>query len=185
MKKKTIILAFVILIIIGIIAYILSNNKEILNHHIEEKKTTSIIKNNIAQNKVSFEDITNLPEEYTTEQAVEEHFVVITPKETYHKSLYDDFMLDLNAKKDCSLKIMMYTIEGDPILVKVIYVADEEKFYACEDNTRDKFSNNEDRKYHFYEFDDLRHDELSQNFYFINENDEEVYLFYIPNELNP
>lgn len=181
MKNKLILITFIlILIIVGIIVCFLSNNTEFPTN---TNTNTAIIPNipNNNENVVSFDDITSLPEKYLQEQAIKDNFLVIVHNKYYNKDIYDEFMNDLNKKKDTYLKVMMYTIEGDPIFVKIIYVAKEAKFYACKDNTRDNFSSKEDRVYNYYEFNELKStDDDSKTFYFINEEGKEIFLFYLP-----
>ena len=118
MKNKFIlIICILILCVIGTVVYFTYDKKDNPTNE-NTTITPNIPKNN--ENIANFEDITNLPEAYQKEQAIEDNFLVIVHDKCYNQYLYDEFIKSLNENSDASLKIMMYTIEGDPILTKII-----------------------------------------------------------------
>lgn len=102
-------------------------------------------------------------EEYSEEKAIDEGWIVITnDKKIYNKGNLDRFIKNTNInaenRKEDSIKIVQYTIEGDPIITELSYkIKDKTYLFKGEqvnettyilkvDNTRDRFALDSDRK---------------------------------------
>ena len=105
-------------------------------------------------------EVASTPKEYNTlEEAVQAGVVVITnDNKIYNKANLDRFIknTEINSKKrkDDSVTIMQFTREGDPIVTELSYTnnskvarfGENTSYILKRDNTRDKFSAEEDRK---------------------------------------
>lgn len=98
----------------------------------------------------SYKDIKDLPQEYSMQDAIDGHAFVITHNEVYNQRQYEEFMKNIEKKIDAFIRIAQYTVEGDMILCDLRYESEYSTFTLCRDNTRDKWSIEEDRTY-FYD----------------------------------
>ncbi len=151
-KSEKIGIGTLILVSISIIG-LLAINRTIIQQEAknvtEQKPTEGIIKDE--QN------------EYSLEKAIENGYVVITnDNKIYNKDKLDRFIknTEINSKNriEDSIKIMQYTVEGDPIVTELIYKIKDETYefngkqvnkttYILKhDNTQDKWSAESDRK---------------------------------------
>lgn len=102
-------------------------------------------------------------EEYSEKKAIDEGWIVITnDKKIYNKGNLDRFIknTDINTenRKEDSITIVQYTMEGDPIITELSYKIKDETYLSAGkqvnkttyilkvDNTRDKFALDSDRK---------------------------------------
>ncbi len=67
--------------------------------------------------------------------------------------LYNEFMENYNNKKTSFIRVAQNAVEGDLILNDILYYENTDKIYLVTDNTRDKFSANEDRTIEFREYE--------------------------------
>lgn len=129
------------------------------------KTITSQQEKNIVEQKPAEGKITQKQEEekneYSLEKAVENGYFVITHNKIYNKNKLEQFIknTEINAKNriEDSIKIMQYTVEGDPIITELIYKIKDETYELSgktvnkttyilkEDNTQDKCSVESDR----------------------------------------
>lgn len=88
--------------------------------------------------------IKDLSKDYNIDQAIKDNFFVVTYNKTYHQDLYDSFIENIKSNKDTFLRIIQSTVEGDTIITDIIY--ENDKVVVITDNTRDRYSGEEDRK---------------------------------------
>ena len=160
---KIIIGIMTIILITGGIIYLIDlnrmkNNEPVLFSTWGRKYNPPVIEDHTnTKELISLED---LPNEYSLEQAVKDGCFVITNK-LYNKSKLDEFIknTEINSenRKEDTIRIIKYTIEGDPIIIELSYRKDETNLedtgsknkgmYVLKiDNTRDKFATESDRK---------------------------------------
>lgn len=123
--------------------------------------------------------INDTNEDYSLEKAIENGYFVIGHNKIYNKYKLDKFIenTSINSKNriEDSIKIVQYTTEGDPIITELSYKIKDETYldggkpvnrttYILKvDNTRDKWSVQEDRKVTI-------NDDIPGNFYGITES---------------
>lgn len=103
--------------------------------------------------------IDNSNEDYSLEKAIESGYFVIGHNKIYNKDKLDKFIenTSINSKNriEDSIKIIQYTTEGDPIITELSYNINDSfsgkqenkgGYILKVDNTRDKWSVEEDRK---------------------------------------
>jgi len=105
----------------------------------------SIIETASTPQSISFEEKTvdfgAYPQDYSPEQGVKDGFFVVVHGEVKggSQSLLNGFMQAVENKEPAYLKILQYTIEGDPLFVELIYDGSNAPITANFDSTRDKF----------------------------------------------
>jgi len=89
------------------------------------------------------DDFSAYPKDYTVEQGLKDGFFVILHGEAKggSQSLLYKFIGSIENKKPANLKILQYTIEGDPLFVGLTYKGGDKPITATFDNTRDEFGN--------------------------------------------
>ena len=99
-----------------------------------------------------YEDIRSLPESYSKEQAQNDNCFIIGAM-VHNDNLYSEFMNKYNKKENAFIRVVQFTVEGDIFIIDVLYEARNNKIHLVKDDTRDKFSAQEDRtiKYKTYE----------------------------------
>lgn len=108
-------------------------------------------------------DIRTLDKQYTFDDARRNNCCMIdAPVYNYH--LYSEFMNDYNSKKTAFIRIGRITIEGDLILIDVLYDEKTDKVYVVTDNSRDMWMS-----------EDVR-DIKVQEFNYISEYQDDYYL---------
>lgn len=117
-----------------------------------EKKQEKIEIKTLTDNDQIKKLLSRYPKEMTSDQAIYQGLITMNDKtETFDKAgkkIWEQFLKDVDQKKDCAVIICQYTVEGDPILQYVSNV--NEKFYYVEDSTRDEYSS---EKYIQYTYD--------------------------------
>lgn len=117
-----------------------------------EKKQEKIEIKTLKDNDQIKKLLSSYPKELTSGQAIDQGLVMIDNKteifDETGKKTWEQFLKDVDQKKDCAVIICQYTVEGDPILQYVSNV--NGKFYYVEDSTRDKYSS---EKYIQYTYD--------------------------------
>ena len=130
-----------------------------------------MIEENNSKNKdnYGYTKLEKLPEEYPVHQAKEDGCVIIVYNEIKNKEKLDNFIVntEINAKerKSDKIRIIQFTAEGDMIIEDLEYNAKNEEYILTTDNTRDKFSAEEDRKITVNE-------DIPGNFYGITKTEE-------------
>ena len=74
---------------------------------------------------------------YNPEDAIKNGDVVNVQGQEYNAEKLDQFMENIKNNKNDKIRITMYTIEGDPILIDLEY--DGKRIFYTYDNTRDGF----------------------------------------------
>lgn len=155
------------------------NDKKIINYgkarfyvYISKENMERIKENNkkyyeeekvIEENIEGYVSIDKLPKEYSIHQMIEDNVIVITHDKNYNTNIYDEFIEKLKKKQDAFLRIGSFTIEGDIIITDIKYDSKTEKAIITTDNTRDKFSNDKDRKIKSEVYEHLEeHDEVTE-----------------------
>lgn len=100
----------------------------------------------------NYKDIRSLPENYSMEQAQNDNCFIIGAM-VHNDNLYTEFMNNYNKKENAFIRVVQSTVEGDTIVIDVLYEAINNKIHLVRDYTRDEFSSLEDRtiKYNTYE----------------------------------
>ena len=111
------------------------------------------------------EQLAAFPEDYSSEQAVKDGFLVFNNSRNPDVSIGEEFIKEVLAGKPDSLLIYQSTTEGDPILSLVNY--DGQLYQYCEDSSRDKFAGQSADKYR----------EASYAYLIVYEQDEGRYVF--------
>lgn len=99
-------------------------------------------------------DIRDLSGSYSSFDA-EKDSCFVTGAMVHNEHLYTEFMEDCKNKKTAFIRVAQNTIEGDLILLDILYFENTDRFYLVHDNTRDKFSNKEDRRIELREFTNI------------------------------
>ncbi len=100
----------------------------------------------------NYKPIRTLPENYSKEQAQKDNCFIIGAM-VHNDNLYSEFMDKYTRKENAFIRVVQSTVEGDIIIIDVLYEAINNKIHLVKDYTRDKFSTQEDRiiKYKTYE----------------------------------
>lgn len=121
----------------GITIY--NNFKESTNEEIESSSNT-FYNDPLTKN---YTNIKELDKNYSLEQAIKDNAVVVT-NTIANSDLLNNFTTSINTKKRAFLRLIQTTVEGDLIITDIKY--DIDKVIVITDNTRDKYSSEEDRK---------------------------------------
>ena len=104
----------------------------------KEMKKENTIENNIDEKKL----LEEVPEDYPMTQAIKDGCLVIANNTVFNKSKLDSFIANTKAdsenRKPGFIRIVKYTIEGDPIITDLEYREDS-GYILTYDNTRDAF----------------------------------------------
>lgn len=94
-----------------------------------------------------------LPQEYSSEQAIADGYLVSTYQKTYNLNMAGNFKKKVENQEPVQMRVILYTIEGDPIILDVRW--EEEIFKVWEDCSRDKFASIQDRKVIYSEYEHM------------------------------
>jgi len=120
------------------------------------------------------EQLAAFPEDYSSEQAVEDGFLVFNNSQNPDVTIGEEFIKDALAGKAASLLIYQRTTEGDPILSYVNY--DGQLYQYCVDSSRDKFAGQSSDKYREATYAYLTVYELDEGRYvFLMQDDDVTY----------
>lgn len=132
-------------------------------------------------------DIKTLSEEYSKEQAIEDNCFVIDGVELYNKRLLDNFINDVNFKRDSYIRIVKYDDmpQGNDIAIADLqYISSKDKFILCTDYTRVSILVKGHNTYNYYEYSDLEEREGRNNgiLYMLTnkKNDIPIYTYDFP-----
>ena len=100
----------------------------------------------------NYKPIRTLPQNYSKEQAQKDNCFVIGAM-VHNDNLYSEFMDKYDKKENAFIRVVQSTVEGDIFIIDILYEEINNKIHIVKDNTRDKFSAQEDRtiKYSTYE----------------------------------
>ena len=158
--KVTLVILGICLIFVGIVSGIVvglnhKNRNETESDNIINKTIGNISNLDDFYNSEilgNYGDIRTLSESYSKEQAQIDNCFVIGAM-VHNDYLYSEFMDKYNKKEDAFIRVVQSTVEGDIFIIDLLYDSREDKIHIVKDDTRDKFSTQEDRtiKYKVYE----------------------------------
>ena len=171
MKKKLVLAITILVIIIGGILFTVKQQVKTSKQNEKNSSSNSINSASNGENntgkgsstdKYGYRNLSELPQDYTLEQAIEDRCVVITYNKVWNKDKLDSFIENtgINSKdrKEDKIRIAQITVEGDLVIKDLEYKIKDETYklgnedvnkttyILTEDNTRDKFSAEADRK---------------------------------------
>jgi len=99
-----------------------------------------------------YKDVRTLPENYSKEQAQKDNCFIIGAM-VHNDNLYSEFMNKYKEKENAFIRVVQSTVEGDAFIIDILYEKINNKIHVVKDDTRDKFSAQENRtiKYKTYE----------------------------------
>lgn len=163
MNKKVIYCSLIIVLVVVVLIlfvndiknYYKINNESNTQENVEQSSNIQINSiDDIYKTKVAegYKNIKELPEDYSKEQAQQDNCFVIGAM-VHNDNLYSEFMNKYNKKENAFIRVVQSTAEGDIFIIDVLYEAKNNKIHLVKDDTRDKFSAQEDRtiKYRTYE----------------------------------
>lgn len=113
-------------------------DSKLLNHDDKDTLLDKIYELEVTKN---YKDIRKLPVQYTYEEALSDHCYIsdiLNPVET-NQALYDSFTNKVKNKQSAFIRTIQITVEGDFIIVDVLYDSDTNRFYLVKDDTRDRY----------------------------------------------
>lgn len=116
-------------------------------------------------------DIRNLSKEYTSFDAQKDNCFVIGAL-VHNDNLYSEFMENYKNKKTAFIRVAQNTVEGDLILIDILYYEKSDKLYIVTDNTRDKFSAETDRIIELKEFNYISEYKNNNHLYWVLYNED-------------
>lgn len=166
MKKKIILIIIVLIIITlaGGVYYKINhqNNSKNLSKetNLPNRNEEFETNNEPKVDSYGYRALSELPQDYSLEQAIDDGCVVITYNKIYGKDKLNKFIENTEKnsqeRKEDKIRIVQFTVEGDLIIKDLEYKKEEKQDGCLEmdktgyiltvDNTRDKFSTDEDRK---------------------------------------
>lgn len=117
-------------------------------------------------NIANIEHKKTVPEKYEPEEAVEDGCFVNVHDKIYNKNKWIDFVEKIKNKEVAEIRMIQYTIEGDAMVYDIRY--ENNTYMVWEDNRRDKFASEEDRKIHYQEYNEIG--QLDNRFYLYQGN---------------
>jgi hypothetical protein len=88
-----------------------------------------------------FKDLKKLEKNYSKEKAIKDGVVVITYEGIENSKEIGEFVENVSRNIETMLRIIQYTIEGDPIITDITYHVDRDNYYTLSiDNSRDHFA---------------------------------------------
>jgi len=99
-----------------------------------------------------YQDLRTLSKNYSKEQAQKDNCFIVGAM-VHNDNLYSEFMNKYNKKENAFIRVVKFTVEGNIVIIDVLYEARNNRIHIVKDDTRDKFSAQEDRniKYKTYE----------------------------------
>lgn len=87
-----------------------------------------------------YQDIRQLPQEYTIEQATQDNCFVVMPFEKKNENVYQDFIDKVTNGISSNLRVVKPTDEGDISIIDIKYNSEINNFVIAIDDTRDRYS---------------------------------------------
>lgn len=116
-------------------------------------------------------DIRILSKEYTSFDAQKDNCFVIGAM-VHNDNLYSEFMENYKNKKTAFIRVAQNTVEGDLILIDILYYEKSDKLYIVTDSTRDEFSVEENRTIKLKEFNYISEYKKDNHLYWVLYNEE-------------
>lgn len=160
-KLKIILLIVIILLVLGLLGYEIIKGREIYSDPIDDDEVIL---------EPIYTDLESLPLDYDFAQMIEDDCYIVTNSGVvYNLKNLNNFMKNVENNVKDQVRIIQYTIEGQPIITDLEYTKD--KFILRHDSRRDGFSSNEDRIIKTTEYDASLYElQKSENTTTINEN---------------
>ena len=172
MKKiLTILVVIILLVLILFFGYILINKKS------ENPKSSSKEENNTLDIFYSYEltnnyqNIKNLPKDYTVEIAQLDNCFIVTPSTTNNKYIYSEFMSNYRNWTSSFIRIVKSTLDGNTTIYDILYDADLNKVFVVTDNTRNNNISESDKNISLKEFEQIGEYLNGDILYFVAFND--------------
>ena len=154
--------------------------EDVIQKAIKNSKTNDI-NNNIELQELNmfydrdftekYEDIRKLDENYSSFNAQNDNCFVIGAM-VHNDYLYNDFMNNYINTKSAFIRVVQNTVEGDAIISDVKYDSNKGKIYVVVDNSRDKFSSEDDRKITLKEYEKTAEYKYKEHLYWVVYNGE-------------
>ncbi len=142
-KFKIIALIIIIVLVLGLLGYEIIKERKIYNEPADDEEV--II-------EPIYKDLESLPLDYDFAQMVEDDCYIVTNSGVvYNLKNLNNFIKNVENNVRDQVRIIQYTIEGQPIIKDLEYTQD--KFILKNDYRRDGFSANEDRIIETTEYD--------------------------------
>lgn len=122
----------------GITIY--NNFKESTTEETNSESLNDFYNDSLTKDYISIEKLSS---DYGVQQAIKDKAVVVT-NTIANSDLLTNLTTSINTKKRAFLRLIQTTVEGDLIITDIKYEID--RVIVITDNTRDKFSSEEDRK---------------------------------------
>ncbi len=140
------------------------------NREQETKEIQSL--NDFYQMKLTQDkDIRNLGKNYSSFDAQKDNCFVIGAM-VHNDNLYHEFMQNYKKQKSAFIRVAQNTVEGDLILQDILYDERVNQLYLVIDNTRDKFSAEEDRNIELKQFENIAEYSSENHLYWVMYNGE-------------
>lgn len=135
----------------------------------ENVEITNFYNDQITQ---EYEEITKLSKDYTIDQAIKDNCFVVNHAKVYNENLYEEFMEKYHKKEFAFIRLVQPTVEGDIFLLDIKYDDKINKIVIIQDNTRDKFSSEEDKKISLKEYEKIGTYRYQGNLFWVAYNGE-------------
>lgn len=119
--------------------------------------------------KGEFLPLESLPENYDKEEAEKDGCIINIHGKITNGELFDEFLSNISSEADSFVRIISYTIEGDPIITDVDYK--DGIFFVREDNSRDNYGSKDETRFNGLEYKFLKKSEKNDIIYYLT-NDE-------------
>lgn len=144
-KKVKIIFVIIGIVLISVLTY-LGVTKVIQNENIKQNEQSKI------ENSKKYEKLEDMPLDYDFVKMVEDKCYIVTNSNVvYHIEQLDNFIKNVESNIPDEIRIVQYTIEGQPILTNLEYTKD--KYILKRDARRDGYAAQEDKKITTTEYD--------------------------------
>lgn len=94
-----------------------------------------------ADTPYGFQKLKKLGKDYSKEQAIADGAVVITFEGIENSKNIGLFVENVSRNIESMLRLVQFTVEGDPIITDITYHVDRDNYYTlCTDNSRDQYA---------------------------------------------
>ncbi len=112
----------------------------------------------------NYENIKNLSQNYTIENAIADRCFVIITNPASNIDVFDEFIDNINNNKDAEIRIVsqLSTIENSLLIYDIKYSNLNNKYYVCKDSSRSTMSS---ESYNYFEFDSFEKEDLTDSIF--------------------
>ena len=177
-RSMKILLAILIIAIIMLIIFIVIKNAS-KEEVVEGKDYSHLdIKDDELENNNKYIKLEDLEIDYNLSKMIEDEcYILLNSNIVYNIEELDDFMDNVENNISDEIRIVQYTIEGQPILTNLEYK--DNKFIVKIDNRRDGYAAKDEKKIITKEYDGAKYKLLKGN----TPNSETNFIVYYPLEL--